>query len=182
MTNRIAPTTPATAPEAARPILEQLRAGLGKVPNLFATIAHAPHTLRGLLGWDTALGEGSLTRREVEQLNLHVSELNGCGYCVSAHTALGKMSGLTPEETVAARRGTGATAREDALLAFARRVVRTGGHGATTELARLRAAGVTDAEILDVLAIVALKTFTNAAAIVAQTEIDFPRAPELPLP
>lgn len=180
MSTTITPLTLESADEAARPLLAKLHAAVGKVPNLYAAVARSPHTLRGLLGWDSALTESSLSRREVEQLNLHVSELNGCGYCLSAHAAIGKMVGLSPAEVAAARNGVGATPREDALLALARRVVRSGGSGARGELARARAAGVSDAEVFDVLAVVALKAFTNAAALVSGSEIDFPKVEHLP--
>jgi alkylhydroperoxidase family enzyme len=79
-----------------------------------------------------------------------------------------------------ARDGHGQNAREDALLGLVRRVVRTGGAGTGTELAALREAGVSDREVVEVLAHVALKAFTNAVALVAQTEIDFPKQPRLP--
>lgn len=180
MSNRIAIPDDRTAPAAARPLFDQLRAGLGRVPNLFATIGHSPGSLGGLLAWDAAVAGGKLSKREIEQLNLHVSELNGCSYCLSAHGFLGARVGLSAAELEDARIGRGADERENALLALARRVVRTGGGGAGTELERARAAGVSDAEIVDVLAVVALKTFTNAVAQVAQTEIDFPRAALLP--
>lgn len=180
MSARITPTTTDDAPELTKPVLQKIKSGLGMVPNLYATIGHSPGALQSVLGWDGAVKEGPLSGRDIELLNLHISELNGCGYCISAHTALGKREKLTDAEIEAARRGTGANERETALLAFARRIVRTGGAGAGSELATARAAGVSDAAIIDVLAIVALKTFTNAVAIVAQTEIDFPRAPHLP--
>jgi len=133
------------------------------------------------LEWDEALGKSSISRREIEQLNLHVAELNGCGYCISAHVGLARGTGMTPEEVAAARSGTGTNPRENALLALARRVVRTGGGGARGELARARAAGVDDAEIFDALAAIALMTFTNAAAQIGHTEVDFPRAENLPI-
>jgi uncharacterized peroxidase-related enzyme len=177
--SRIQPTTETNAPDATKPILAQLKQGLGMVPNLFATIGHSPGSLAGVMGWDAAVGKGTLSKREIELLNLHISELNGCGYCVRAHNALGKMSGLNDNDIQSARDGVGANEREHALLAFARRVVRTGGARAGTEVARLREAGVKDAAIIDVLAIVALKTFTNAVAVVAQTDIDFPKAARL---
>lgn len=152
------------------------------LPALFRTIGHSPAALAQLLAWDAALGKGALSRRDKELLELHVSELNGCAYCVSAHAAIAGGAGLTAAEIAAARRGAGANARENALLALARRVVRTGGGGAGGELARARAAGLSDAAIVDALAIVALKVFTNAVAQVAGTELDFPAAPDLPAP
>lgn len=181
MTAKIAPTTAASAPEATKPLLGALKQALGMVPELYATIGHSPGALGSLLAWDKALSAaGNLSQRELEQLNLHVSELNACGYCLAAHQALGKRAGLSSEEIDQARLGLGATPRENALLALARRVVRTGGSRAGTEVAAAREAGVADAAIVDALAVVALKTFTNAVALVAGTNIDFPRAPRTP--
>jgi uncharacterized peroxidase-related enzyme len=181
MTAKLVPTTAVTAPEATRPLLAALKQGLGMVPNLYATIGHSSGTLASLLAWDRALTDaGNLSKRELEQLNLHISELNGCGYCLAAHTALGKLAGLSPEEIDQARLGMAATPREQALLALARRVVRTGGGRTGTEFAAAKEAGISDAAIIDVIAVVALKTFTNAVALVANTDIDFPRTARMP--
>jgi uncharacterized peroxidase-related enzyme len=169
-----------TPPEKVRPLFESLKQKLGSVPNLFATIGQSPEALRALLEATDTLSRGALSPREVELVNLLTSELNGCGYCVSAHGALGKLAGLSPDEIDAARSGRGADAREQAMLALVRRVVRTGGAGAGTDLARAREAGLSDGEVIEVLAHVALKTFTNAVAILAQTEIDFPKQSRLP--
>lgn len=177
---RIPPVQVATASDKLRPLFEGLRKQLGTVPNLFATIGQSPEALRALLQSMAALSSGALSAREVEKVNLHTSELNGCAYCISAHGALGKLAGLSPDEIEAARNGRGANAREQAILALVRRVVRTGGAGAGTELARAREAGLSDAEVVEVLAHVSLKSFTNAVAILAQTDIDFPRQPLLP--
>jgi uncharacterized peroxidase-related enzyme len=162
-------------------MLQSLQRKLGRVPNLYATIGHSPGALQSMLAWEEALSQGrTLSRREREQLSLHVSELNGCGYCISAHSAIGKSLGLSEQDIDAARVGAGANARENAILALARRVVRTGGHGAGGELVRAREAGLTDAEVVDVIAAVFLRSFTNAVAVVAQTELDWPKAPALP--
>ena len=182
MTARIVPVTRETAPAATRPYLDKLSAAFGRVPNLFATIGQSPAALGGYLAFVDALGAGALSAREIELLNLEVSELNGCAYCVSAHAGLATRAGMSRDEIAAARAGQAANPREAALLALARRVVRTGGAGAGGELARAREAGLSDAEIVEVIAHVASKTFTNAVAQVAATEIDFPRAPHLPQP
>ena len=155
------------APEKVRPSFEGLKITLGTVPNLFATIGQSPEALQALLAAMDALSRGALSAREAEQVNLLTSELNGCAYCVSAHGALGKLAGL-------------AGVREQAILDLVRRVVRTGGSGAGTELVRAKEAGLTDGEIVEVLAHVALNAFTNAVAILAQTDIDFPKQPLLP--
>ncbi len=181
MSSRIPVTTESHAPEATRPLLAQLKQAVGMVPNIYATIGHSPGALQSVMAWNAALAKSRLSSREREQLNLHVSELNGCGYCVSAHATLGSRVGLSPEEIAAARAGSGANERESALLALARRVVRTGGSRAGSELARLRAAGAGDEEVIDVLAVVALSGFRNAVSVLGQLEIDFPRAPQLPV-
>lgn len=180
MSNRIKVTSESDAPEATKPVLAQLRQALGMVPNVYAVIGNSPGSLQNVLAWGDAISKGGLSKRETEQLNLHISELNGCSYCVSAHSALGARVGLGAEEVAAARNGTGTNPRENALLAFARRVIRTGGSRSGTELAALREAGVTDAEIIDLLAVISLNVFRNAVNIVGQTEIDFPKAARLP--
>ncbi len=180
MSHRIAPVTLESAPDGARTALTGLKNALGFVPNIYATTAHSPAALGGYLSFSAALGKGSLSAREAELLSLHVSELNGCGYCLSAHGALSKRQDFTADDIDRARRGIGKNAREDALLALAGRIVRTGGRGAGAELERARAAGVTDAEVVEVIGHVASKAFTNALAIVAKTPIDFPEQPNLP--
>ncbi len=176
MSARIATPTMENAPEATRPILQNLKQMVGMVPNLFATIGHSSNALAALLHWDSTIAKGTLSKREIEQINLVVSEQNGCGYCTSAHTAIGRKVGLSEQETIDARRGIGSNEREQAVLDFARKIVRTGGSGTGAELERARAAGITDAELIDIIAVVMSKSFTNAVAIVAQTEIDWPRA------
>jgi uncharacterized peroxidase-related enzyme len=180
--SRLSISTEQSAPEPSRPVLSQLKQALGMVPNVYAAIASSPGALVSLRAWSEALARSGLSKREIELISLHVSELNGCGYCVSAHSALGARLGVTAAELSAARTGTGTSPRENALLALARRVVRTGGARAGGELARLREAGVTDAEIIDVLAVVALNGFRNAVSVVGELEIDFPRADHLPSP
>ncbi|HLM48053.1 MAG TPA: carboxymuconolactone decarboxylase family protein, partial [Myxococcaceae bacterium] len=89
MSPRIAPLTLSTASDTTRPLLEGLKKALGMVPQLYATIGQAPGALKGLLAFGDALDQqGKLSRREVELVSLHASELNGCGYCVAAHGAL----------------------------------------------------------------------------------------------
>lgn len=178
--SRIETPTLITAPAASRPLIEALAQKFGRAPNLFATIGHSPAALSSLLGAMDALSHGELSAVEIEAINLHVSELNGCAYCVAAHGAIGKMGGLAPEVIANYRRGVGQNPREDAILALCRRVVRTGGAGAGTELAGLREAGVSDGAIVEVITHIALKALTNAVAIVAQVEVDFPRQPRMP--
>jgi len=179
---RILPVTDDTALPAAKPLLAAVKQQLGMVPNLFSTIAQSPESLAALLGATGGLANASLSAREIELVNLYTSELNGCGYCISAHVALGKRAGLTADELDRSRLGDATSPRERAILGLVRRVVRTGGASAGTELAQAREAGVSDRDLIEVLMHVALKTFTNAVAVIAQTDIDFPKAARLPTP
>lgn len=180
MSNRIAPTTEANAPEATRPLLGELKKALGMIPNVYAAAGHSSGALANVLGWNASLGKNGLSKKEIEAISLHVSELNGCSYCISAHTVLGGMAGLNADQISAARNGGGSTPRENALLSFARRVVRTGGSRSGTDLMALREAKISDAEVIDALGVIALTQFRNAVALVSDTEIDFPKAPRLP--
>lgn len=179
-TARIAVPTLETAPEATRPMLAALKANIGFAPNLFATIGHSPVALQFLLAGMETLSKGSLSGREIEQINLFTSELNGCAYCVTAHAGLARKGGMSADDVGLARQGRSAVRREQAIFDLVRRVVRTGGYGAGTELALAREAGLTDSDIVEVFAHVALKAFTNAVAIVGQTPLDFPAQPRLP--
>lgn len=91
------------------------------MPNLYATIGHSPAALRGLLALEESLATGTLSPREAELVKLHVSELNGCGYCLSAHSLVAARLGLSPDEVAAARAGHARTLREVAILALVRR-------------------------------------------------------------
>ncbi len=180
MTVRIAPQTHDRASESVQKLFQGLKSAFGRIPGLFATIGQSGPALEGYLAFSTSLGKSTLSPREREQINLLVSDLNGCGYCLSAHTALAEMIHLKAESILDARHAVGANQREQAILDFTRKVVRTGGSGTQAELARAKEAGVSDAEIIDIIAYISSKHFTNAVAIVAGTEIDFPKAPLLP--
>jgi uncharacterized peroxidase-related enzyme len=159
---------PATA------ILQGIRQSFGAVPNIFATLAHSPAALGGFLGLTTALGKGVLDAAVREQIALTVAGENGCDYCASAHTALAKGAGVSSAEAARNLNGEATDARVAAILAFARTVVRDRGRVEPAEVDRLRNAGVSDAELVEVLAHVGVNLFTNYFNHVAGTEIDFP--------
>lgn len=173
----------AIAPEAAtgktKDLLDGVRTKLGMVPNMMRTMASAPAVLEGYLQLSAALGRGSLSARTREQIALAVSEANGCDYCLAAHSAIGKMAGLTSDQIRDSRLGTSVDPKTDALIRFARRIVDARGRVSDDELEEVRAAGFGDAAIAEVVAAVALMTFTNYFNLVAETELDFPRAPAM---
>ncbi|MBW8843640.1 MAG: peroxidase-related enzyme [Burkholderiales bacterium] len=179
--NRIAtPATIDTAPEAARPLLEAVNKQLGSVPNLFRMVANSPAALEGYLGMSGALAKGRLPAQTRERIALAVAQVNGCGYCLAAHTYLGtNLAKLDAAEIAANRAGRSNDAKADAAVRFAASVATQRGHVSDTEMAAVRAAGYDDAQIVEIVQHVALNTWTNYINEVAKTVIDFPEA--LPL-
>ena len=177
--SRIAPVTSANTPAASAPLLAAVKAKLGFTPNMMATMAHSSAVLRGYLGLSEALAGGSLSARERELIALAVGEANACEYCVSAHAAIGQGAGLSGDEITAARRGKAAGGREDAIVRLARSVAQDRRAVADAPVQAAREAGLTDAELLDVVAQVALNVLTNTVNHIARTEVDFPAVPRL---
>jgi uncharacterized peroxidase-related enzyme len=154
--------------------LAAVKAKLGTVPNMFATLAHAPGALHVYLQGGEALGRGSFTAKQRELIALAVADANACGYCLAAHTALGGLVGLKVDEMTAAQDGRSANPRDAALVTLARRIVATRGNLEAADLPAARAAGLTDADILETIAVAALNVFTNYVNHIAGTEVDFP--------
>ncbi|MCH9035183.1 MAG: carboxymuconolactone decarboxylase family protein [Planctomycetes bacterium] len=158
----------------AKALLEGVQKKMGMTPNLMRTMANSPAVLEAYLGFRNALGAGVLSPKLREQLALTISELNGCQYCLSGHTALGKMVGLGDEEIADSRRGVSPDRKTEAALQFARKVVTERGWVSDGDMAAVRAAGTTDAELAEIVAHVALNIFSNYFNHVADTEVDFP--------
>lgn len=171
---RISPVDTATASGDAKALLDAIQGGLGMVPNIYATIAHAPKALEGILGLSKALGGGVLPARLREQIALAMAGANGCDYCASAHSVLGKGTGLTPDELTLSLAGQASDAKTAAALGFVTKVVAQRGRLDDGDLASLRSAGFSEGEIVEIVAHVGLNTFTNYFNHIADTAIDFP--------
>ena len=170
-----APATVADAPAAAQPLLEAVNRQLGVVPNLFRTVALSPAALEGYLGMMGALSKGTLPAATRERIALAVAQINGCDYCLSAHTYLGKtVAKLDDAEMTANRHGASNDPKADAAVRFGATVARNRGHIADNDMASVRAAGYDDAQIIEIVQHVALNAWTNYLNSVASTEIDFP--------
>ncbi len=172
---RLAAINPADATGKARQLLDAVQARIGMTPNLMKTLAAAPAALEAYLNMSAALSAGGLDAKLREQIALTVAQANSCEYCLSAHSAIGKMVGLKPEEIAASREAHSADARRQAGLQFAQAVVVERGEVSNDAFARVRAAGYTDGEITEIVANVAINIFTNYFNHVAQTDVDFPR-------
>jgi len=175
MTRISQPASIADTPEASQPLLEAVVKQLGSAPNLFRLIATSPHALEGYLGLSGALGKGALPAATRERIALAVAEINGCDYCLSAHTYLGRnLARLDNAEIAANRAGASNDPKADAAVRFAARVAVSRGQVSDAEFAAVRLAGYTDAQIIEIIQHVALNTWTNLFNNVFQTEIDFP--------
>jgi uncharacterized peroxidase-related enzyme len=173
--SRVSVVDPNTATGDARTLLEAVQQQLGVTPNFIRVLANAPKALEGFLGLYGALGAISLDKAMQERIALAVAEGNACSYCVSAHTAIGRHAGLSNEEMALNRRGGSSDARAAAIVAFARALNGNLGDVTPGQFAAARAAGLTDAEIVEIIAVVALNVFTNILGKATQVEIDFPK-------
>ena len=171
----ISPVDPAR-PGSAAAIISKVKAKLGGVPNIFATMAQSPAVLEGYLAFNGALNAGFLSASLREQIALTVAGENKCDYCASAHTVLAKGTGISASEARLNLAAEATDPRIATILRFARTVVRSRGRfpESASSLNELRNVGVSDGEIVEILAHIGLNLFTNYFNHVADTEIDFP--------
>lgn len=172
--SRIAIPTIESVPAQSQPILDAVHRQLGVVPNLFRLVASSPVALQAMTGLSGALAK-ALDLRTRERIAIAVAEVNGCDYCLSAHTYLAlNLAKLSPEEAAMNRRGESGDAKADAAVRFAAQVARQRGKVSDAELAAVRAAGWSDAQVIEIVAVVAENVLTNFINNVATTDIDFP--------
>jgi uncharacterized peroxidase-related enzyme len=169
------PASIETSPAAARPLLQAVKKQLGVVPNLFRLVGNSPAALEGYLGLNGALAKGALEAPTRERIALAVAEINGCDYCLSAHSYLGKnLAKLSDVEMAANRDGGSTDPKADAAVRFAVKLVNARGHVSDADIKTVKDAGYSDAQVIEIVLHVALNTLTNYVNEVAKTEIDFP--------
>jgi len=170
--------TPATiddAPEASRPLLMAVEKQLGVVPNLFRLVSNSPAALQGYLGLSDALNGGALPAATRERIALAIAEINGCDYCLSAHTYLGRnLAKLDDAEIADNRSGTYNDPKADAAIRFAAKLAQARGHVSDDDVRAVKRAGYDDAQVIEIVLHVALNTWTNYINEAAKTDIDFP--------
>jgi len=177
--SRLKTVSPESATGKTKDLLEGVNTKLGMVPNMMRAMANSPAVLEGYLQLSNSLGRGKLSARSREQLALAISEANQCGYCLAAHSAIGKMVGLTLDQIGDSRLGGAVDAKTDALIRFAKKVLDARGRVSDNDLDVVREAGFDDGAIAEVVANVALSIFTNYFNNAFETEVDFPAAPAL---
>lgn len=143
-------------------------AGFGPQSELGLSLGASPAAREGYVALRKALARGSLTGRLQEKIALLVADRNGCAYCAAAHEELAAKLGIDDDEIAASRKASSADTKEDATLKLAAAMVDRRGGVSEEELTRARAAGLGDAEIVEVVANVALNLFRNYFALAGQ--------------
>lgn len=161
----------------AAELFATVKRNIGKVPNLYATIGgNSPDVLAHVLSTGATLGRSTLSRLELEAINLAVSEATGCDYCLAAHTMAAKMAGYSAEQTRELRAGGFAEdARIDALVKFALSLVKQRGTLDATAVETLQEAGFTDRQLIEIPLAVSAILFTNMVNRINDTTLDFPK-------
>jgi uncharacterized peroxidase-related enzyme len=159
-------------------LFDNLQKGLGFVPNLYAYYAKNETALGDYLALQNR--KSTLKAKEREVINLVTSQINGCRYCQSAHTALGKMNGFTESQIIELRKGSASFDNTlDALAKFTASVVENRGRATEESKEAFFAVGYTEASMIDVLIVVGDKIISNYLHNLTGFEIDFPLAEQL---
>jgi uncharacterized peroxidase-related enzyme len=174
--NRIALVTEPDDPEV-KETLDALKRTFGRVPNFYAVLAQSPAALRGLVAFDDAIENGRVDAKLAERIALLAAQFNRCEYCLSAHSAAGRAAGLSPDEIADARIGQASDRRTATALRVAKEMLEKAGDVSDETLAAARAEGFDDAELIDLLALLASNIFSNYLSRFARTEIDYRRVP-----
>jgi len=174
MMNRIQQTDPDRATGKTKQLFDAMDARLGRVPNLVRVVGNSPAALEAYLNFSGALTKGVLSAPLREQIALAVGEINGCGYCLSAHSSAGAVAGLSQGEAAAARFATGNDEKSEAVLDLVWAIMVEKGQIDDSDVEAARKAGLSDEEIVEVVANIALTIFTNHVNQVARTVIDYP--------
>ncbi len=174
MSTRIETLNPETTTGKSKELFDAVQSKLGFIPNLIKVFGNSPATLQTYLSLGELTASGNFTNKYREQLALVIGEANACDYCLSAHTTIGKMNGLTEEQIEQSRQGLANDEKSQAGLKFAQAVTKNRGQVSTEAIQEVKAAGFNDSDILEVVLNVVSNTLTNYVNHIAETEIDFP--------
>ena len=174
MNTRIETLNPDTTTGKSKELFNAVQSKLGFIPNLIKVFGNSPATLQTYLSLGELTASGNFSNKFREQLALAIAEENNCNYCLSAHTAIGKMNGLTDEQTEQNRQGFANDSKTQAALKFAQKVTRKRGQVSSKEIQDFKNAGHNDSDVLEIILNVVANTLTNYVNHIAETEIDFP--------
>lgn len=161
-------------------ILEAVQSKMGKIPNLYSTIGYSSSALKALLDTEATLAaDSSFTAKEREAINLITSQVNNCDYCLAAHTMMAKMRGYTEEDTIAIRKAQYNDAKLNAVILLAKSIASNKGEANQYDLERFFEAGYDEKALIELNALIALRSFTNYVFVNTKIPVDFPLAPSL---
>lgn len=172
------PTHASVSPENQK-LFDQLKNSLGMVPNLYATLAHSETALGNYLALQNA--KSSINGKAREVVNLVVSQVNRCEYCLAAHTLIGGMVGFTPEQIIEIRQGRASfDPKLDALARLVHLIATERGHADPAMVDAFLAAGWAQGHLVDAIVVMGDKTVSNYLHGTTQVPVDFPASPALP--
>jgi uncharacterized peroxidase-related enzyme len=162
-----------TAPEPSRPLLEAVKKKNGFLPNLLATMAEAPALLEAYTTLSGIFGKTDLSETERQIILMTNNRLNGCTYCMAAHTTIAKGAKVPQDVIDALRHNTPiADPKLEALRQFSIAVNESRGWPSDADIAALLAAGYTKQTVLEVVLGTAFKVLSNYTNHIAETEVD----------
>jgi uncharacterized peroxidase-related enzyme len=171
---RLQPVDPAAASGPTKELFDLVQQRFGRIPNAMKMLANSPPAFAAWWAFDQAMAGSSLPPSIHEQVAVLMANLNGCVYCLSAHTAAARAVGVSSADADHARHGAASDPQAAAALAFARDAVAARGDLSDAALGRARSAGLTDAQLIEILATVAMNVFNNYYNRMAAPAIDFP--------
>lgn len=177
--SRISQVTPENAQNETKAFYSTIQSKLGAIPNIFQFMGHSPAVLQGYFSLDDAASKTSLPPKLRELIALTVGQSNDCHYCLSAHTAIGKKSGLNDQQILQARKYDSEDPKTKAILHFAHEVVAKRGLVTDNDVKTLQQVGVTEKELVEIILVITLNMFTNYFNHIIDPKIDFPLAPKI---
>jgi uncharacterized peroxidase-related enzyme len=177
--SRVKPVNVEEAKGEVKDLYQNLEKKMGKVLNIFLNMGNSAATLKGFLNLSEAADQTSIAPRLREQLALIVGQTNHCQYCLAAHTTIAKGLGVNEQDILKARHGESHDPKSQAILRFAKTVVENRGHISNQDVASLKAAGVSDTELVEIILLINVNMFTNYFNLITDPKIDFLMAPEL---
>ncbi|RYJ44224.1 carboxymuconolactone decarboxylase family protein [Flavobacterium beibuense] len=165
--------------EQSQAIFDAIQKKIGKVPNLYATIGYSASALKGLLDFEQAFAGTAFSPVEKEAINLVVSQVNECDYCLAAHTMLAGMKGVAQEEILHFRQGRAEDGKLASVLQLAQSIAANKGNAPENLKEDFFSHGYDEAALIELIGLITARTFTNYAYSVTRIPVDFPAAPKL---
>ena len=172
------PTLETAAPES-KILFEQMSKRLGKVPNLYAAMGHSPIALKAFLDFESTLTKGAFNGKEREAISLIVSEVNQCEYCLAAHSLLAAKHGFSSDEILAIRKGEASNAKLNAVINLAKSIASNKGNAEQRFLDEFFESGYDEKALIELIALISIRTFANFVFVNTKMPIDFPLAQPL---